>query len=599
MIISAHQRVKQGVWFIGALLAFSCAPVWPTDYFVSAAGSDSSNGLAGIVRADQSGVGPFATLAPLSGRIFQHGDHIFLACGQRFQGPVRLTLKGTSPGVLAISRYGDCPGNERPTISGRVPLDTSPGSGLKAIKQVKPVVQVFSGELPLARARFPKEGYLIFPTGSGSAADRIPFHPALSGKDLSAGIAHARTQEWFIEEKQVVGAEGRLESPLRYPLRPKAGIYLTGKAWMIGEDIGWAYDDGSRTLYIRDKTSGPVSIVHTGHLFQVEGRGAVSVSGIAFDAAGGDAINVKLDGVVNIDDVLITRVAGNGISVAGSSFAQITRSHIEDTALDGIFFAEVARAVVRRNVASNVGLYLGPGPSLAAINAHRTQAATIEENTILRAAYIGIRFAGDARIRGNVVESACLSLSDCGAIYTWRRGQDDLRPPVEISGNAIVDVEGDTTVKFGVNDWFSGIYLDEWTRAASVYGNVIVNAGQGIYLHNARNNMVANNYILGARQKALVEKDDAQALVGTWFASREIGNKVVDNIDLKDRTSWSLHKTGIFNPGSNSRYQVVIGGAANHASSTTYAADRCRQIQLAGPNMNIEKVVVEVFTCER
>jgi parallel beta-helix repeat protein len=570
MICSAQWLTNLRNWAFGVLLAFVCAPVWSVDYFVSSAGSDSANGQAGVAMPDQGSVGPFATLAPLAKLDLQHGDRIFLACGQKFQGPVRISLKSKLPGVLAISSYGDCPANERPTVHGRVSLAAPLGSGLKAIKQEAPVVQVFSGDTPMVRARFPLESYLIFPASSVSAADRIPAHPALSGKDLSGSVLHARTQEWFIEEKKVVGADGQLESPLRYPLRPKAGAYLTGKAWMIGDDNGWAYDHHTRTLHVRNKTAAPMSVVHAGHLFQIEGRGAVSIKGIAFDAAGGDAINVKLDGVVDIDNVLITRAAGNGISVSGSRFAQIANSYIDDTALDGIFFAEVARVVVRHNVVSNAGLYLGPGPSLAAINAHRTQAATIEENEVLRSSYIGIRFSGDAHIRGNLVESACLSQSDCGAIYTWRRGQNDLRPPVEVSGNAVINVKGDTTVKFGVNDWFSGIYLDEWTREANVNGNLVVNAGQGIYLHNARNNVVENNYIFGARHKTFIEKDDASALIGNSPVAREIVNRFAGNVELNAKAKWVLQKKYTKTSKSSDGFEAIAGNAEKEQMTDNY-----------------------------
>lgn len=514
---------------------------WATDYFISSMGSDTNNGQSGTVVPGKMGVGPFATLEPLSKLDLKHGDRIFLACGQEFLGPVRLRLNGKLPGMLEIGRYGDCPVDQRPTVHGRVPL-TASFRGMQAIKQATPVAQVFSGDSPLARARFPKQGYLLFPSETASTFDRIPPHPALLGRKLNGSVVHARTQEWYIERKRVVSETGNLESPLRYPLRPKAGLYLSGKSWMIGEDEGWAFDHASQTLNISTKRTNPITVVHEGHLLQIEGRGAVAIKGIAFDAAGTDAINLKVDGVVNISDVSITRAAGNGISIAGARFAQITHSYIEDTGLDGIFFAEVARAVVRNNVVTNAGLFLGPGPSLAAINAHRTDAATVEENQVRNAAYIGIRFSGDARIRGNIVESACLLLSDCGAIYTWRRGQHDQRSPVEVSGNVIIHVKGDTTVKFGVNDWFAGIYLDEWTRSANVSQNLVVNAGQGVYLHNARNNLVNDNFVIGARHKSFIEKDSAHALLVGQARNQEIPNVFTDNTALDKNTQWFLRR---------------------------------------------------------
>ena len=68
---------------------------------------------------------------------------------------------------------------------------------------------------------------------------------------------------------------------------------------------------------------------------------------------------------------------------------------------------------------------------------------------------------------------------------------------------------GDSSVKFGVNDYFSGIYLDEWTRSAEVRGNLLVGVAQGIYLHNAFDNVVAGNLVLDARAHPVLELVDA------------------------------------------------------------------------------------------
>lgn len=599
MINAARYSTIFRIVIAGVLTGFCNMPLMAADYFVSSKGSDSFNGLASVLASREGSIGPFATLEPLSKLNLQHGDRIFLACGEQFQGPVRLALQSTLPGTLSITRYGDCPASERPVVDGRILIEAFTGSGQQLIRQKKTVVQVFKGDVPLPRARFPKNAYLIFPSNTVNAVDRIPKDLSLNGKDLSGAVLHARTQEWLIEERKVKNAENQLDSPLQYPLRPKAGAYFTGKAWMLGEDEGWAFDDAAQTLHVRNKSEKPVSVAYAGALLQIEGRGSVSVSGIAFHAAGGDGINLKLDGDVNINDVAIKHASGNGITIAGSSYAQITNSRIEDTAQDGIFFAEVKKAVVRRNKIANAGLYLGPSVSLAAINAHRTDSATIEENEVIRSAYIGIRFAGDAQIRSNVVDSACLYLADCGAIYTWRRGVNDVRPSVEISGNSVIDVKGDTSVKFGVFDYFSGIYLDEWTRATSVIGNVIVNAEQGIYLHNARGNVVEGNYILGARGDALREKDDASILVGQIPMHQEVPNKLANNTILPLAAAWVHQWLGSPNTNATAKIRVVTGlQGLGLTLSPASIPSQCRTVLLGGTKTNLATIAVQVFTCD-
>lgn len=534
---AVQQPKVSWLWFAAVMLWLCCQSTWSMDYYISDQGSDAADGLAAQANSALSSTGPFATFAPLMKLSLRDSNRIFLACGQRFQGPLQLSLQGSAATNLAINGFGTCNPGQRPVIDGRLPAELLNGTGLKTIKQEKPVVQVFSGNTPILRARFPKEGYLIFTPETVSAFDRIPAHLSLNGKDVAGSVLHARTQEWFIEEKIVNGVGGLLDSPLQYPLRPKAGAYLTGKAWMIGEEDGWAYDQSRRSLTVRNTKAQPVSLVSAGPLLQITGKGSVSIRGIAFDAAGGDAISLKLDSTAIISDVVIMRAAGNGISIAGASYAEVTNSRVQDVRLDAIFFAEVARVMVSHNKIVNAGLYLGPAPSLAAINAHRTQAATIDQNEVSGSSYIGIRFSGDAKIRRNFIKGSCRYMSDCSAIYTWRQNVEDRRPPVEVAGNLIVDVRGDTSVKFGVTDYFSGIYLDEFTRNVNVKNNVIFDASQGIYLHNAVQNIVEQNIIGGTDQPLLV------SIVSGNFPDGELlFNSIKNNEIFTKKVVWSFVK---------------------------------------------------------
>jgi parallel beta-helix repeat protein len=233
---------------------------------------------------------------------------------------------------------------------------------------------------------------------------------------------------------------------------------------------------------------------------------------------------VHVDGRVKIADNVVSGAWGNGIAVAGAAQAEVDNNAVSDTGLDGIFFAEVQRAVVRGNRVAGAGLLGGPRPSLAAINAHRTNAAVVEKNIVDGSAYHGIRFSGDAMVRGNYVVRSCRLLSDCAAIYTWRRGPDDRRPHAEVSGNLVVDVQGDSSVKLGVNDWFTGIYLDDFSNDVSVTGNVVVGANQGIYAHNAYAVDIHGN-IVRALQKNLIDAADPKRVPRVL----ETPNKLVGN----------------------------------------------------------------------
>jgi parallel beta-helix repeat protein len=512
-------------WRILLLLVFVCASATPAiadDYYVSTSvGNDRYDGRNGVV----AGVaGPFASVKPLQTITLRHGDRILFRCGEKFAGPLRLTLDSQTPGELTLGSYGECVAAGRPTLDGRVPFAGVPTGQVQQFAEPEVIAQMFAGDTPLPRARFPAYGYLIVSAAATpSTVSLAPFAP-LIGRTLQGARLHARTQEWFIEERAVNGADGQLEAALQYPLRPKSGFYLTGKSWMIGDKNAWSYDTNSHQLAVRAAPGSSLLKVSSGHLLTVSGRGSVTVAGIDFDAAGGDAIYTHLDGVVTIKDVGIKRAVGNGIAITGARNAFIVNSDISDVGLDAIFFAETKRAFVRRNRLTNAGLYAGPRPSLAAINAHRTESATIEENIVENSAYIGIRFAGDARVRRNYVSQSCLYLSDCAALYTWRRNAQDRRPHSEIVGNLIDGAKGDTSVKLGVNDYFAGIYLDEFSNDVLVADNLMVDVNQGIYLHNAYNNEVRNN-VVRARLKTVIDAADKAKLP----AATDTANTVASN----------------------------------------------------------------------
>lgn len=451
--------------------------------------------------------------ADLQGMLLVDGDRVLLACGARYT-PLQLRTHGG--GTVRIAPAVPCRTGQRPVFDGRRPVGTAQTAartpagqvGRRGFAQQQPVVQVFAGDQPVPRARHPASGYLLFGPQTSASDTALPTDARLDPATLAGATLVARTQEWWLETRQV-GADGRqLDQPLRYPLRAKAGVFFTGKAWMLGAGPGWAHDRLAQVLTVQGTGTQVLSVALDEPLLQVHGSAGVVVQGVDFFGAGGNAVEVKSNGTVVLRDLSITLTGGNAVAVAGARLAQVEQLRIERSGADGIFFAEVARAEVRDNSVRDAGLLHGPGPALAAINAQRTDAAVIERNQVERSGYIGIRFGGDALVQGNRIAQSCISLSDCAAIYTWRRGRSDHRAPVRVIYNLVLGVAGDTSVKFGVNDYFSGIYLDEWTRRAEVRGNLLLDVAQGIYLHNAFDNTVAENLVLGASAQPLLDLVD-------------------------------------------------------------------------------------------
>lgn len=580
------------IGFLIAVLQIGAANA--TDYFVSASdGNDQFDGR----KADPVGFsGPFATLKPLQSLTLRHGDKVLLKCGERFAGPLNIALSSTDGGELLLASYGDCSNRPKPLITGKIPFLAKANGQIQQIKDTGPIEQIYADDAALDRARFPSQGYWIIPDGAQPLKTGLaPFAPKI-GRPLQGAKINARTEEWFIEERNIRDTDGQFDAPLQYPLRPKNGFYLSGKSWMVGEKNAWAYDSTERQLTVRAPVDTVLSKVPPGNLIQASGSGSLTINSLQLEAAGGDAVNTRLDGIVSIKDVTIKRATGNGIAIAGAKNAFIVNSTIADVGLDAIFFAETKRVFVRRNHISNAGMFGAPRPSLAAINAHRTDSATIEENIVENSAYIGIRFSGDARIRNNYVAQSCLTLSDCAGIYTWRRNPQDRRPFSEVVGNIVNGARGDTSIKLGVNDYFTGIYLDDFSNEILVANNIIVDVNQGIYLHNAYANEVKNN-IVRARNVTILDAADkvkypslANTNNNTHSNSERLGSH---RLSLFDATGREVPFA--FDKITNIEIRQMMNANASKAANSLCARDKVYQPQAANNGL-IESI--NTFSCD-
>ena len=108
------------------VFALTAAPTLAADYYVSSAtGNDAFDGRSKFVSATQ---GPFASLKSIESLPLRHGDRVLLHCGERFTGPLKLTINSQNGGELSLGSYGDCTPGNKPRLDGRVPLATS-GTG--------------------------------------------------------------------------------------------------------------------------------------------------------------------------------------------------------------------------------------------------------------------------------------------------------------------------------------------------------------------------------------------------------------------------------------------------------------------------------------
>lgn len=132
---------------------------------------------------------------------------------------------------------------------------------------------------------------------------------------------------------------------------------------------------------------------------------------------------------------------------------------------------------------------------------------TISHNEICNTAHTAILHDGGPYtiIEYNEIYNVCNETSDCGAIYSGRRG---IRYGTEIKYNHIYDIGTKDLYDYD-GDYFkaAAIYMDDGIPGISVVGNLIENVtGRGIYMGGGRDCIVNNNIIIGS-DKYSIEYD--------------------------------------------------------------------------------------------
>ena len=521
-------------------------------YVDSRVGDDRNDGTAPTVTVV--GVGPWKTLARVMQSSLGSGDALVLACGSQWNETLRLPASGTAtrPVLVTAPREG-C--TTAPAVDGSITLAPTQwvqhsGNIYKAALDAPPL-QLFSALGVTNEAHHPNRGYLAsdpasvyLPLGAdGNSIDsngRAVSTSITVGNDLTlpAGAAitagtriRLRTNSWTIDETRVAGVAGNtltLADATSFRATAGWGYFLVGQLWMLDSAGEWYYDTTGRTLYAWMPDSKPpafgvtVSTLATG--VDLTGRGQVTLAGIAVRRVGTGIALRAAQGIV-LQRMTIEDTSEFGIDAAGSTNLTVQSSAIARTGTDAISggFAAVGMRVLD-NVIRDSGVQVQgeqivslPRRNAAAVNAGPN--ALVRGNTIVNAAYIGIRLRKDNVVEGNLVFGACTVTDDCGGIYTVGFANGSV-----IRENTVLSPRGNVSGKSSTArlSEAQGIFLDESASGVLVEENTVIGADNGIQLHVASSNTIRANRLLANRHAQL-------RMVATRNRENVAGD-VVDNL---------------------------------------------------------------------
>lgn len=353
-----------------------------------------------------------------------------------------------------------------------------------------------------------------------------------AGASLAANTSiRIRVNSWMIDDRKIASQSGArlyFDKPTSYPVEKDWGYYLYGQRWMLDEPGEWYFDTAAGELFVRMPDDQPpgnrVAVAQRDVGIDVSGRSHVVIDGIALRNVT-TGVNMRNTANVALRNASVSDTLGDGVDALQSTDGSVERSRFERTGGDAIWAAHgpgsSSRIGVRHNTISESGVLYSQGAITnlpIKIDATVTVGddATVTGNVIDGSAYIGIRAFARGWIANNLIENTCLILDDCGAIYV--NGQNNASV---IRNNIIRNVLGSPDGKStGYPTQGQGIMLDDLSSLVTVRNNTIINADNGIQLHNAANNAIENNKFYGNRKSQI------------WL--QEQTNKLRTNGDLHD-----------------------------------------------------------------
>jgi parallel beta-helix repeat protein len=503
--------------FAGCALGIGLPARAATTYFVdSSAGSDSWTGQHELPTDTD---GPWRTLRRVAVTPLQPGDTVVLKCGGIWHEPLLIRGAGSTEATVGIRAELDCGEAARPEINlaESVGAWVDEGGEVYSAEAGFQVKQVFVNGQFLDQARYPASAFLsaesgipALSPGTGSTGLVDSKLLGLAGKDVAGAKAYIRTVHWRIEEVNVASlsmSQLRLSTATSYAVRKAAGYYLTGKRWMLDSGPGWYWNPGEKRLYVRlpDGSSPDGQLLEAArHDYGVRlvNQPHVQLSGIRVRYAGVDGVRVEHSAQTTLSDMEIVASGRDGIALSGGSSGTVQDSVIRESGRDGISLSQSHGVTVLGNRIEDSGTIGGPRNSFAAINATGSDYVRVERNTVSRAGYIGIRFNRNSQVVNNVVRDTCLVLDDCAAIYSWAN-TDPSPLNSEVVGNVVENVVGNRTGSPDLWTLAAGIYLDDLVNGVLVSGNTVRQAGRGIFLHNAFDNIVQGNTVADSRTYSL------------------------------------------------------------------------------------------------
>jgi len=490
-----------------AILLFISIKMIGADYFISASGDDSNNGLAPGTA--------WATIDKVnaSNSLFASGDRILFERGGTYPGSITLNLEG-----VTISGYGT---GDKPVITGFQELSGWADQGGNIWRTVAPndnirILQI--NGVSQSIGRYPNDTWLRYTRGIGETTivdDQLGF-PA---GHWDGGQCVLYSSNWTLDAIRIGTQTSNEYHFSQYATYNLTDPYADDKEYFIQNhpntlDLSgeWACYGGYVYIYSEVNPSTlsiKVSAINNGfNCGYPKVTSNITIDGLRFDGFNYDALFLDYDEWdagqgVTVLNCEFEDIGHNALGARTCHDISVSNCSFKNILNNGVYTIYSNNLNVSNNTFENIGMEFGRGSSgnesYSGVVTSSGDYPVIDNNIIKNVGYASISAAvtQDPVVTNNIVDGACIVKTDGGALYTWHRNLGGKNGGT-YNNNIVNNVKGSTRNVLGediLHDDVYAIYIDDDNQYMDVSNNIIMNSHIGLFIHNSLDIDFTNNTV--------------------------------------------------------------------------------------------------------
>jgi hypothetical protein len=387
-------------------------------------------------------------------------------------------------------------------------------------------LELFFNDKPMTLARWPNDDFSVIAGIPERTLTKDAFGADLGPLDVGFHYSGDRPRQWkdlhdiwvhgywaydwanSYERIESIDLDNHLIKPAAphglYGFRKGQRIYFLNILEELDSPGEWYMDRSSGILYFwppegLDGARATVSVIES-PLISLRGASHVRIRGLTLEYTRGSAMAIEGGEDNRVQYCLIRNIGNNGVVIEGGRSHAVEDCEICSTGDGGVKVSGGDRKTLTpsgHRVYNNHIHHIGRWSKcyVPAVFAGGV-GVTVSHNLIHDHPHCAVLFNGNEHvIEYNEIHDVCLETGDVGAIYTGR--------DYTYGGNIIRYNYLHHTAGAGLGS--NGVYMDDCSGNAAIYGNLFYKVPRAIFIGGGRNNEVTNNVFVGCSPAVYID----------------------------------------------------------------------------------------------